>query len=276
MEGMPATEKARPARPRRVGDTIAIGGDYQYRALTEGPAPQRFWHDTKRWLVRRYLDLRSTDRVIDVGCGSGIVAACMADAPVRECIAVDANPAAIAFARSRFSRPNLRFERCLVDELDLASGSLDACCCMELIEHIYPEQGLKLLETLYRLTRPGGRLLITTPNYRSLWPLLEWALDRSGLVPHLAGDQHVAFYTHRRLRALSSATGWAMVQQHTCCTAAPWVAAASWPLAEAIRPAEARLPCGTILVHLLEKPAACPGGAPRAVPRSRRHKSRMG
>jgi hypothetical protein len=53
------------------------------------------------------------------------------------------------------------------------------------------------------------------------------------------------------------------------------VAAASWPLAEAIRPAEARLPCGTILVHLLEKPAACPGGAAGG-PEVPRHKSRMG
>jgi 2-polyprenyl-3-methyl-5-hydroxy-6-metoxy-1,4-benzoquinol methylase len=261
MEGMLATGVSRPGRPRRVGDTIAIAGDYQYKALTEGPGPQRFWHDTKRWLVRRYLDLRLTDRVLDVGCGSGIVAACMADAPVRECIAVDANPAAVAFAQARFSRTNLRFVQCLVDELEIANDSVDACCCMELIEHIYPDQGRKLLETLYRITRPGGRLLITTPNYRSLWPLLEWALDHSGRVPHLAGDQHVAFYTHRRLRALSAAAGWTTVRQHTCCTVAPWVAAASWRLAEAIRPAEARLRFGTILVHLLEKSAACSGGS---------------
>jgi 2-polyprenyl-3-methyl-5-hydroxy-6-metoxy-1,4-benzoquinol methylase len=264
MEAMPATGTARSGRPRRVGDTIAIGGDYQYRALTGGPRPQRFWHDTKLWLVRRYLDLRPTDRVLDVGCGSGVVAAGMADAPVRECIGVDGNPSAVAFAAAQFRRPNLRFERCLVDELDLPDESLDACCCMELIEHIYPEQGRQLLATLYRLTRPGGRLLITTPNYRSLWPLLEWALDRSGRVPHLAGDQHVAFYNHRRLRALTAAAGWATVRQHTCCTAAPWVAAASWSLAEAIRPVEARLPCGTILVHLLEKPARREGASGRS------------
>ena len=184
--------------------------------------------------------------------------------PVRECIAVDGNPAAVAFAAARFPRPNLRFERCLVDELDLPGDSLDACCCMELIEHIYPDQGRQLLATLYRLTRPGGRLLITTPNYRSLWPLLEWRSTARGGSPTLPATS-----TWRPTRiagsALAAAAGWSTVLQHTCCTAAPWVAAASWTLAAAIRPAEARLPCGTILVHLLEKPSRRPGGRPGGI-----------
>jgi 2-polyprenyl-3-methyl-5-hydroxy-6-metoxy-1,4-benzoquinol methylase len=260
MDRTPASETALLDRPRRVGDTVAIGGDYQHRVLTQGPRPQRFWHDTKRWLVARYLQPRSADRVLDVGCGSGVVADFLADLPVRECVAVDGNPAAIAFASARFRRPNLRFEQCLVDELNLPDGYFDVCCCLELIEHIYPDQGKDLLATLHRLTRPGGRLLITTPNYRSLWPLLEWALDRSGKVPHLAGDQHVAPYTHRRLSRLAAVAGWATVRQHTCCTLAPWAAAASWSLAEGIRAAEGRLPFGTILVHLLERPGTESGG----------------
>lgn len=248
-------------RRRRVGDTVAIAGDYQYRALTEGPRVQRFWHDTKRWLVRRYLAPGPNDRVLDVGCGSGVVAAALADAPVRECVAVDGNPAAIAFAAQRFPRPNLRFVSGLVDELDFPAESFDACCCLELIEHIHVEQGRALLATLGRLLRPGGRLLITTPNVHSVWPLLEWTLDRLRLVPRLADDQHVAFYTHTRLARLWRDGPWSPAHRHTCCTIAPWAAAVSWPLARAIRQAEARLPWGTLLVHVLEKRADAPAGA---------------
>lgn len=240
--------------PRRVGDAVAIAGDYQYRALTEGPAVQRFWHDTKLWLVHRYLRPTPADRVLDVGCGSGVVAAEIAASGVRSCLGLDGNSEAIGFARRQFARPNLSFQQRLVDELDLPDGSFDAVCCFELIEHIYPDQGVALLRSLARLVRPGGRLLLTTPNYRSAWPLIEWALDRSGKVPKLADDQHVAFYSHRRLQAAWSAAGWVGQRQHTCCTLAPWLAPLSGPLARWVREREAPLACGTLLVHLLRRP----------------------
>jgi 2-polyprenyl-3-methyl-5-hydroxy-6-metoxy-1,4-benzoquinol methylase len=240
---------------RRIGDTIPIAGDYQFQALHRGPAPQRFWHETKHWLVDMYLNPRPGDRVLDVGCGSGVVAAHLADRPVAECVAVDGNPEAIAFARATFPRPNLRFVRTLVDELDLPGDYFDSACCMELIEHLYPEQGEELLRTMRRLVRPGGRLLLTTPNARSLWPVLEWLLDRSRKVPKLLGDQHVAFYARRRLERLAAATGWVTVCHQSCCTIAPWSAWLSERLARSIRRLERNLPCGTILVHVLERPA---------------------
>lgn len=250
MDGASGT--AAPPR-RRVGDTVAIGGDYQYRALTQGPRPQRFWHETKLWLARRHLRPGPGMRVLDVGCGSGVVAAALAAARA-EVVGVDGNPDAVAFAADRFRRPNLAYRLGLVDELDLEPGSFDAVVCLELIEHLYPEQGRGLLETLRRLTRPGGRLLVTTPNYRSLWPALEWALDRSGRVPRLEGEQHVAKYTHGRLDRAARAAGWRTTRRETCCTLAPWLAALSRPAARAVRRAEARLPFGTLLVHLLERP----------------------
>ena len=113
---------------RRTGDTVAIGGDYQYRALTRGGgAPSASGTTPSAGSSRRYLDPRPTDRILDVGCGSGVVAAAMADAPVRECVGIDGSADAVAFASRQFRRPNLRFERCLVDELDLPEGYFDAC-----------------------------------------------------------------------------------------------------------------------------------------------------
>ena len=241
---------------RRVGDTTPIAGDYQFRAITEGPAAQRFWHDTKLWLVREYLQPEPTDRALDVGCGSGVVAGYLADFPVREVVGVDGNQAAIEFARQQFQAPNLRFVKCLADELYLPDGYFDVACCMELLEHLHWDQGRSLLRRLYRLVKPGGRMLITTPNYHSLWPLLEWLLDRSGRVPRLAEEQHVSFYTHRRLAESCQSVGWSTVCQHTCCTLAPWLAPVSWPLAQATRWLEPRMPLGTILVCLLRKPLA--------------------
>lgn len=43
-------------------------------------------------------------------------------------------------------------------------GTFDCIYAFELIEHLTPEKGLALLRRLHGLLRPGGRLLLGTPN----------------------------------------------------------------------------------------------------------------
>src|SRR5260370_2306070 len=45
------------------------------------------------------------------------------------------------------------------------------------IEHLAQGQGETMLAEFARLLVPGGRLVLTTPNRRSPWPLVEWLLD---------------------------------------------------------------------------------------------------
>jgi len=70
---------------------------------------------------------------------------------------------------------------------------------MEVIEHIYPEQASQMLKIWQTWLKPGGKVLMTTPNYHSIWPVLEWIMDRFNLAPKIANDQHVAHYTPGRL-----------------------------------------------------------------------------
>jgi SAM-dependent methyltransferase len=60
----------------------------------------------------------------------------------------------------------------------------------EVIEHLEKPQ-ISLREAV-RVLCPGGRLLITTPNYRSFWPLMEWTIDRLNMAPKMAGEQHIS------------------------------------------------------------------------------------
>jgi len=48
--------------------------------------------------------------------------------------------------------------------IDAVDSSFDVVVSGEFIEHIYPDEVLKTLQELYRIIKPGGRLLITTPN----------------------------------------------------------------------------------------------------------------
>jgi 2-polyprenyl-3-methyl-5-hydroxy-6-metoxy-1,4-benzoquinol methylase len=241
---------------RRLGDTVAIPGGYQHRARTAGFVVQRYWHAEKERLVDTWARPAPGERALDVGCGSGVVAAHLAGYGA-EVLGVDGNPAAIAYAQETFRREGLAFTAALVDELELRPASWDRVYCLELIEHLYPGQAASLLEHLREITRPGGTLLLTTPNYRGVWPAVEWALDRLRLVPRLAGDQHVSRWHRRSLAELLQAAGWRVERLATFSTVAPFASVFGWRLARGLSRLEDRLdlPFGNLLMALCRAPA---------------------
>ncbi len=176
---------ARRTEGVRTGDTIDIDGGYQHRALTEGFAVQRFWHRLKTVTIERIAPPEPGMAVLDLGCGSGVVANWLAER-AQSVDAVDANPRAIDYARRTFARPNLSFHLATADALPFPEGRFDRIYVLEFIEHLYWGQLAALFSELRALLAPGGTVFLTTPNYRSPWPLLEGAMDRFGLAPHAA------------------------------------------------------------------------------------------
>jgi 2-polyprenyl-3-methyl-5-hydroxy-6-metoxy-1,4-benzoquinol methylase len=251
------SEPIQVSSDRRTGDRIAIPGEYQYRALHHGPAPQRFWHRAKLEEALALLRLAPGDRMLDAGCGSGILAAMAAEVPGTQVLGVDANPAAIEFGSRTFDRPNLAFRLGLVDELNAEPGSFEKISFLEVIEHLSRAQGEAILAQFAHLLAPGGRLVLTTPNRRSFWPLIEWLLDRLRLVPQLSGEQHEVLYDLDELRAMGEAAGLVLAEHRMIDTVAPWLA--WWPgLARLVHRAEMKVirRHGCVMVLAFEKPAA--------------------
>jgi len=243
--------------PRRTGDAVAIGGDYQYKALTEGVAIQRFWHYSRQLSIRRYLPPEAGDQVLDVGCGSGTVSAFLGTFGANV-LGLDGNPDAVEFARRNFGRPNVTFEQALVDETFGSRVAADKIYCMEVIEHIYAAQGEKMLTTFRTLLKPSGKVLLSTPNYRSAWPAIEWTMDKLHLTPRMQGDQHVELYHAGKLQHLAERCGFVVERMWTCCLVAPWLAPLSWQLAEKVHHLETASPhrMGSILLCILATPDA--------------------
>ena len=88
-----------------------------------------------------------------------------------------------------------------------------------------------VLSLFHKLTNPGGQLFLTTPNYRSAWPLIEWLLDRFGLVATLDEVQHVTHFTERTLSAMCERAGWKVRHIGTFNGLAPFLAPISRRLA---------------------------------------------
>ncbi|MFT7619342.1 MAG: 2-polyprenyl-3-methyl-5-hydroxy-6-metoxy-1,4-benzoquinol methylase [Planctomycetota bacterium] len=242
---------------RRMGDEIQIEGDYQHRAITSGPPIQRHWHQSKLELLDWFFTPKSGLKALDVGCGSGVISDGLGKRGL-EVTGVDANKAAQEYASKTFGRDHVRFLLGYLDELELPESTFDVATCLEVIEHVYPPQIEKLLGDLARLLKPGGRLLITTPNYRGLWPMIEWAADRFASTADMDVDQHVTRIHRKMLRGFLEAAGFEVEKMRCYCTFAPFAAPISQGLAKMVDRGERAidLPFGSLLAAV----ARVPGG----------------
>ncbi len=103
-------------------------------------------------------------RVLDVGCGGGLLSEAMA-AEGAEVIGIDMAQALIDVARLHLHESGHTVDyRCTSVEALAAEDpeSFDAITCMEMLEHV-PDPG-SVISACERLLKPGGRLFLSTLN----------------------------------------------------------------------------------------------------------------
>lgn len=142
-------------------------------------------------------------RVLDVGCGGGqILANLQQHGWTVE--GVDFDPQAVAAARERGVTVRLGG---LADQ-NYPDASFDAVIMSHLIEHV-PDP-LELIRECHRILKPGGRLVIVTPNPQSLSHRLFGRAWR-GLEP----PRHLYIQTRNSLGKLTRASGFQEVSLET-------------------------------------------------------------
>ncbi len=167
------------------------------------------------WLARRCRGQRVADLACGEGYGSGVLAR-----TAGEVVGVDANPEAFEHARLRYRRPNLRFERMLVEKFDQAC---DAIVFLQTIEHV--ERPGELLRGFAGLAPVA---YVSTPNRLTLappgaeksdnpWHVREYTISeyRELLEPHFSRVEIIGLFHARKLRAheLAIRIGWDRVHR---------------------------------------------------------------
>src|SRR6478609_9300318 len=133
------------------------------RTLPDLPA-ENYWYQ-RHLVVYEWIAARvGGRRVVDMACGEGYGSDVLAGAAA-SVVGVDANPEAHEHARLRYVRPNLRFERDLVESF---AEPCDAVVFLQTIEHVADPGAI--LEHFKSMLAPGGVAYVSTPILLTLAP----------------------------------------------------------------------------------------------------------
>ena len=234
---------------------FTIEGSYQYDAYHKGICFQRSWHRLKYQKALKLLDVKKGDNVLDAACGSGVLTDLIAGHEASKVTGVDFNEAAIRFCKSTYTKTNLDFFTLDLTQKHFDESTFDKIVMLETIEHLEPDVADVILKNLHYYLKPGGKLVLSTPNKRSAWPIIESTLDLFRLTPKMKNEQHVKLYYSKSLSDVLKAAGFKIAKVEASHFIAPWLSFLGLKTSEKIHAFEERinfLP-GSLLFVVAEK-----------------------
>lgn len=212
--------------PTHVFNYDEIPPGYYYEKMLNGSPSQRFWHQHKFLKVAEKI--KDGERVLDLGCGPGSFISILARShPQVSVVGLDIASSQIEFAR-KFIEPqfgNRVSFKCYEPQsfdLPFESNQFDVVTSIEVIEHVHPYLAYRILQDAKRVLKANGKILLTTPNYRSFWPLLEWILEKVSPVKY--HSQHINKFTPNSLVKFIESMGLELVSLETLFIISPFLA----------------------------------------------------
>jgi len=208
-------------------DYDAIGAGYYDDVYRRNAGAQSKWHHTKFSHVHRQIPA-DCESLLDIGCGPGTFIGSLPSG--LRALGVDVADAQIQYARREYGTDRHVFQCVTPGPFPFDDASFDVVTMVELIEHLPVTEVDTLLGEARRILRPGGKLIVTTPNYASGWPLLEKIVNAR--LPVTYEEQHITRFRPGSLRGLLTDKGYTNVRVTTFQGIAPFTAALNWKLAD--------------------------------------------
>ena len=151
--------------------------------------------------------LKNHGRLLDIGCGCGDLYSIVKDR-YDEVHGIDIIPEVVDICIKKGIKA--RRVDLNVENLPYEENTFDSVACFDLIEHILSP--MTLLNEVRRVLKPGGEIVILTPNIRRIWTILR--LIFKGKSPKTSDEVlepydngHIHYFTSRDIVEMLSAQG---------------------------------------------------------------------
>jgi dolichol-phosphate mannosyltransferase len=171
-----------------------LSADYDHRAHDSVVPPQRYWQRRRYKHVTELIE--GEGPVLDVGSGSSKIIGALPAGSVAVDVLLRKLRYASIFGTMRMQASGF--------ELPVKTESFPCVLCSQVIEHIPKNKGF--LEELVRVLKPGGALVLGTPDYANWqWRVIEAIYGK--VLPSAYADEHISHYSKRELVDLFEGMG---------------------------------------------------------------------
>lgn len=170
-------------------DYSKMPSGYYDQIYYKGSRIQRLWHYLKFYNFKNKIP--SNNKVLDIGCGPGTFSSFFS---AKKYCGIDIAQNQIKYAKKKYSKKQFKVIR---NKIPYPKNHFDTIVLIEIIEHLTNKETTKLLKESKRVLKENGQILISTPNYNSFWPVLEYILNLISKVKY--EEQHINKFTKKKL-----------------------------------------------------------------------------
>ncbi len=154
--------------------------EYRYSVLAHALRLPEYFYPA----VAEFASAASAKVILDIGCGGGeLLRAIRSRVPAAYCMGLEISGGRLKAAQAMLG-PQVGLIQITANEpFPLASHSVDVILITEVLEHL--KDPLPFLAEVRRVLRPGGHIVLTTPNSAAYpaWPLFGWLGQHQRLYP---------------------------------------------------------------------------------------------
>jgi ubiquinone/menaquinone biosynthesis C-methylase UbiE len=203
-------------------NSIPVG--YYDLVFKRGKGIQSAWHNLKFSFLIKFIPNSGTH--LDVGCGPGTFVGNFRNS--LPTIGIDISENQINYANENYKNNNLNFIHLKSRQFPFPNNSVDSVSLVEVIEHLRVDDINELLAEIKRCLKSNGVLILSTPNYSSMWPFLEYLVNKFSKLSY--EDQHISKFNTHTLVNLMKKNGFKVKSSGTFLFLSPFLAFFSWKL----------------------------------------------
>lgn len=166
MNSILARDTNRTVTDYRQRIYASYGKNFQDASETFDRDTSRRWGRARRYHLRGWLPESKSARIVDLACGGGKLLDFFVQQGYRQVEGVDISPDQVMLSRQ--VTPNVT-QGNVIEFLEASPGQFDLITGFDIVEHFYKDEVMRFLDVTCAALKPGGRLILQTPNAEGPW-----------------------------------------------------------------------------------------------------------